>query len=280
MGEQWHAGAAEPTPAATSRASRRRQRPPGRGPISVILAALLVSAGIGSGYLPPLDQWPERATNLVTQAASQPPGSSTAPATPTSTAGLITPAPGSGPAPKKGLTEGHDYALWRSPSGAVVRWSCEEPIRLVAAKGAPKGTVTALRSIAEELAAVSGHRFTVSSRSESDRGAITVHYVKPGVSIDGIRVTGNEMGRGGPRFAADGLILRGVVVMRDTPGNLPGQRRGYAVLKHEVIHAMGLDHADQSTAEVMTPRLQVSVMGELGPGDRHGLTRVGCWARD
>ena len=268
-----HAGAAPPPPPRPP----RRRRPSLGGPIMLLVTALLISAGIGSGHLPPLAQWPERASDMVSQAASGEVGATSTPAPPQSTAGLITPASGSGPAPKEGLREGQDYALWRSPSGQLVRWSCDAPIRIVVAKGAPQGTATALRSIAEELASVSGHRFTVSARSESERGAITVHYAKPGVSIDGIRVTGNEMGRGGPRFAADGSILRGVVVMRDTPDNRPGQRRGYAVLKHEVIHAMGLDHADQSAAAVMTPRLQVGVMGNLGPGDRYGLTRVGCW---
>lgn len=207
------------------------------------------------------------------------------PATPAPTSAATTPqpdpptaapTPSSTPAEGTAPVEGRDFSFLRTEDGEPVGWACDEPITVALADDVPAGADTALDLSIDVLTDATGLPLTIGTRgSPAD---ITIHYDKLGATRGDVSFNG-PTNLGKAQTTMSGGHITGVLILirNDTPNADPATLEGQSVLTHELAHALGLGHADQSTNQLMTPTLTVPVNPELlGPGDLAGLAALGC----
>lgn len=176
-----------------------------------------------------------------------------------------------------GLQAGLDYAVVTTDSGYIGHWPCGHEIP-VWTYGSPPGNAGDVAWAVETLAWESGLPLRYAGPGpEHDReseGAITVTF---GHHPDFDLAT-TIAGIGGPTALwANGLISGGAVTLRpemmDPYGGDPGTR---TVILHELMHAVGVNHAADHRAEVMAPQTAPEPQTILGYGDQYALHLVGC----
>lgn len=173
------------------------------------------------------------------------------------------------------LREGYDYSFIQKHNGEPVRWACATPITVALHGDVPAGTAIALEKAVAVLGDASGLPLTIITAPDT-AAKITVAYGPHGSSLGHLDLTGDELGVGGPVFR-DGEIISGAVLIRDDrPSTDPATAIGQATLAHELAHALGLGHAAQDAAQLMSPALTPGSVPTLGPGDRAALARLGC----
>lgn len=179
------------------------------------------------------------------------------------------------PTAGSGAAEGVDYTLTRNDDGDPVRWACGVPITVATSGEVPEGTQSALTDVVELLAEASGLGLTVGPAGSS--ADISVFYAAPGADRNGMRVTGEKtLGVGGPTYRGTQIVSGTVVIRNDSTRTDPETPAGRTVLAHEIVHTLGLRHAQQHTGALMTPTLAPNPNPTLAPGDLAGLTQVGC----
>ena len=177
--------------------------------------------------------------------------------------------------PPRELTAGTDFAVQTTAEGFIAHWPCEAEIA-VRSFGAPQGSAADLAWAVETVATASG---------------LALRYVGPGspdeLGRDGeISVTygdhprfhdGETVGVGGPTVWDGGLITRGAVTLRpDQISATAGDASTRALTAHELMHAIGIDHAAEQQPEVMAPTAGPIPRPDPGLGDRFALKLVGC----
>lgn len=197
------------------------------------------------------------------------------------------------------------YTLFTNSDGTVVRWNPCSPIHYAvntAAAADPVAAVSDVRAAIAKVAAATGLRFVdggttsiVPTKKWLDGGSagpqLVIAWARPGAASGDSDLIGSSAdGEGGwweSGSSTDGVhwtwqIERGFVVVNPTraasysPGFADGQSRG-ALLMHELGHAVGLGHTGDQR-EVMFPVLSSASHAAWGPGDLHGLAKVGTQA--
>ena len=190
------------------------------------------------------------------------------------------------------------FALLAAENGTQLAWPCDLPIRVaVNLESIPEreraGILEDVLSAMDDISTQSRFRFqfiglTTAIPSMSWAGTWSAQtpaaqvVVAFGDGRDTDLIRPNAAGMGGYFYAddpQDGLqIIAGYVYVhtKHLADYRPG--RGFmsrvALLTHELLHVLGLGHVHPARSEsVMTPRLSVS-RGDLGPGDRAGLSRL------
>lgn len=171
--------------------------------------------------------------------------------------------------------EGVDYTVSRTGEGELIRWACDIPITIATSGEVPASTQEALHDAVGLLRAASGLPLAV---QPPDSGAkITVYYAPLGVNRHGSVIEDADTLGVGSRRYSDSQIFSGTVIVRnDTTHTDPATDTGRTVLTHELLHTLGLGHAQQHTGQLMTPELDPNSVPVLGAGDRAGLAAVGC----
>lgn len=177
--------------------------------------------------------------------------------------------------PPAGLIDGVDFAVETTDDGFLAHWPCDHEIP-VRTYEAPPGSEADLAWAVETLAFASGLPLRYAGPgTEADRegeGAISVTYG------DHPDFHGSDIaGLGGGAVWPRGLILQGSVTVR--PGQVsdsPGDPWSRSLTLHELMHAVGIDHAAPHRAEVMTAAHGPGIQTILGYGDRFALHVVGC----
>ncbi|MCT2029802.1 hypothetical protein M3D00_06490, partial [Dietzia cinnamea] len=172
--------------------------------------------------------------------------------------------------PPAGLVAGLDYAVETTDDGYLAHWPCEHGIP-VRSFDAPPGSEADLIWAVETLAFASGLplRYTgPGSPAEKDaEGAISVTY-----GDHPMFHTHGAAGVGGGAVWPRGLILQGSVVIQ--PGQVspfPGDPWSRRLSLHELMHAVGVDHAGPHRPEIMTEKPDSDHQTILGYGDRFAL---------
>lgn len=177
--------------------------------------------------------------------------------------------------PPTGLVPGVDFAVELTDDVYIPHWPCEHDIP-VRSFDAPPDSEADLAWAVETLAFASGLPLRYAGPgSEQDReseGAISVNYGDHPMFADP-----NIAGVGGPAIWPEGLILQGSVTLRpDQISPVPGDEWTRALTLHELMHAVGVDHAIEHRPEIMAERPGPYPRMILGYGDRFALHLVGC----
>lgn len=184
-----------------------------------------------------------------------------------------------------GPVEGADYSVMAVVDGVPVRWRCDHeiPVRLVGP--APDAAGRLLKQVVRQVIRASGLPLVYAAHNLawSDsvflEGELTVRYVDPDVrQAPGLAFQDDDaVGRGGPTWGNDGVITAGHVAIRTdepfTGDTSPASSYGRSVLLHELIHAVGGDHAADDTGSVMAPG---SGAVRFNKADRYLLRLLGC----
>nr|WP_241730734.1 hypothetical protein [Dietzia cercidiphylli] len=177
--------------------------------------------------------------------------------------------------PPAGLIAGVDYAVEATEDGYLAHWPCEHEIP-VRSYDAPPGSESDLAWAVETLAFASGLPLRYAGPgAEGERegdGAISVTY-----GDHPMFHTHGAAGVGGAAVWPRGLILRGSVTLQPeqiTP--VPGDAWSRSLTLHELMHAVGIDHAGEFRTEIMTSRRISDTQTILGHGDQFALRLVGC----
>ncbi|MCZ4540492.1 UNVERIFIED_ORG: hypothetical protein EDC92_10578 [Dietzia maris] len=176
-----------------------------------------------------------------------------------------------------GLRTGLDYSVMTTDGGHITHWPCGHEIQ-VSTFGAPSGNVGDVVWAVDTLAWTSGlplrYAGPGAEHAREAEGTISVTFGHhPDFDLDP-----TIAGVGGPTALwADGRISRGAVTLRPEKmnpyGGDPGTR---TVILHELMHAVGVNHAADHRAEVMAPQTAPIPQTILGYGDRFALHMVGC----
>lgn len=172
------------------------------------------------------------------------------------------------------LREGYDYSFIQKHNGEPVRWACATSITVALHGDVPAGTAIALENAVAVLEDASGLPLTITAPNTPAK--ITVAYGPHGSSLGNLDLTGDELGVGGPVFREAEIISGAVLIRDDRPSTDPTTAIGQATLAHELAHALGLGHAAQDAAQIMSPTLTAGSVPTLGPGDRAALAHLGC----
>ncbi|MEH6820634.1 MAG: hypothetical protein V7706_11890 [Dietzia psychralcaliphila] len=178
------------------------------------------------------------------------------------------------PAPE-GLVPGVDFAVEIVDDTYIAHWPCRHDVP-VWSFDAPPGSEADLAWAVETLASASGLALRYAGPgSEEDRegrGAISVTYGDHPMFHNA-----EVAGVGGPAIWPEGLILQGSVTLRpDQISPVPGDPWSRALTMHELMHAVGVDHAARHSREIMAERPGPDPQMHLGTGDRFALHLVGC----
>lgn len=237
----------------------RQTRPHrGKAPIIAIVAVAGVAVASQAQALAGLLPAPTPTVTVTTTAT---------PSTPTPTSDTPTGSP-------EPLREGHDYTFMRKIGGEPLSWSCTAPILVATAGDVPGGTQEALALAVGELRGAS--RLPLQVTGPDSTADITVHYVAHGTTRGHITLDGDALGKGGPVSTNDRITSGLALILSGDPLTDPTTPDGVAVLIHELAHALGLSHADQSTGNLMVPIHSAGDGPALGPGDKAGLEQLGC----
>lgn len=174
-----------------------------------------------------------------------------------------------------GLVPGVDFHVETTDEGNIAHWPCTQEIP-VRTYDAPPGSEGDLIWAVETLALASGLPLRYAGPgTEAERdvdGAISVHHG------DHPMFSNPEVaGVGGVMTWSTGLVSQGSVTLK--PGQIttfPGDPWSRTLTLHELMHAVGVGHAAERRAEIMTTRRPSDFVTELGPGDRFALYMVGC----
>lgn len=155
-----------------------------------------------------------------------------------------------------------------------------------------RGFPRLLRKVFAEISAITGHTFVHDGRTThtflSKKGypdldpdvVLTIAFAKPRQLRDFKR--SSALGIGGQRFAGGWATAGGAVFRVDdwvTRYRYPKPRRAVAgLVRHEIGHAMGLDHYADGV-QVMHPGLLHELSGRFEAGDRAGLAALGTQVR-
>lgn len=177
--------------------------------------------------------------------------------------------------PPTDLARDIDFAVELSDGTYIPHWPCEQDIP-VRSFDAPPNSEPDLAWAVETLASASGLPLRYdgpgSPQVRDGRGAISVSYGDHPMFDDP-----DIAGVGGPAVWPQGLILQGSVTLRpDQVSPLPGDEWTRALTLHELMHAVGVDHAAQHRREIMAERPGPNPQMNLGHGDRFALQLVGC----
>lgn len=177
--------------------------------------------------------------------------------------------------PPAGLIESVDYAVETTDDGYLAHWPCEHEIP-VRSFDAPPGSETDLAWAVDTLAFSSGLPLRYTGPGAPDQkdveGALSVTY-----GDHPMFHTHGAAGVGGGAVWPRGLILQGTVVIQ--PGQVspvPGDPWSRSLTLHELMHAVGIDHAGPHRPEIMTEERIGEIQTILGDGDRFALHMVGC----
>lgn len=145
--------------------------------------------------------------------------------------------------------------------------------------GAPPGSEVDLDWAVDTLAFASGlplrHVGPGSEAEREDQGAISVVY-----GDHPMFHTHGAAGVGGSAVWPRGLILQGSVVLQpEQISPFPGDAWTRSLTLHELMHAVGVDHAGPHRAEIMTEKRVHDSQTILGYGDQFALRIVGCAGR-
>ncbi|MDV8001690.1 hypothetical protein [Rhodococcus sp. IEGM 1408] len=177
--------------------------------------------------------------------------------------------------PPAGLVPGVDFAVEITDDVYIPHWPCEHDIP-VWSFDAPPGSGTDLVWAVETLASASGLPLRYAGPGSRDNreseGAISVNYGDHPMFDDP-----EIAGVGGPTIWPEGLIRHGSVTLRpDQINPVPGDPWTRALTMHELMHAVGIDHAVEHRPEIMAERPGSYPQLTLGYGDRFALHLVGC----
>jgi hypothetical protein len=177
--------------------------------------------------------------------------------------------------PPPGLIAGIDFAVEIVDDAYIAHWPCGHDIP-VWSFGAPPGSEADLVWAVETLASVSGvplrYAGPGAQEDREGRGAITVNYGDHPMFEDP-----EVAGVGGPAIWPEGLILQGSVTLRpDQVSPVAGDPWARALTMHELMHAMGVDHAARHRREIMAEGPGSDPQMLLGHGDLFALHLVGC----
>jgi hypothetical protein len=181
-----------------------------------------------------------------------------------------------------GLVEGTDWSLI-DPDRGVLHWSCDDEIPVQLVGPAPEGAAQALKSVAAELAAISGLGLVVPpaepkwSDDQWRDGEILVRYINPDErQAPGIAFNDEAaIGRGGPISSGQAITAGNLVIRTDEPyfsSTDPTTPLGQAVLLHELGHTIGAGHSHDGEG-VMTPSRADT---DPSPGDKYVFRLLGC----
>ena len=177
--------------------------------------------------------------------------------------------------PPAGLIPGRDFSVETTSSGLIAHWPCghEIPVRSF---GAPPGSEGDLIWAVETLAFASGLSMHYAGPGSDDQrdaeGAISVYYGDHPMFVDP-----QIAGVGGVSTYQNGLAVRGSVTLRpDQITPFPGDPWSRSLTLHELMHAVGIDHAMPYGPEVMAERPGYPPPTILGHGDQFALHMVGC----
>ena len=197
-------------------------------------------------------------------------------------------------------SSGH-YKLHRMSDGSVIRWDpCKTIVWRFNPRQAPTGALKDVKTAFAKISKVSGLTFryggTTSTLPRSSYGMnrssglkrlpLVVAWAQPGTGTGHSDLAnGGVAGRGGfvytYGYASGGKlrpeIVTGYVVLSTKYKWLPsgfadGKSRRGGLLLHEIGHAVGLDHVND-TKMIMNPML--TRWNSFGAGDVVGLKRVG-----
>lgn len=177
--------------------------------------------------------------------------------------------------PPAGLVPGVDFDVETTDDGDITHWACGREIP-VWSFDAPPGSEADLAWSVETLAFASGLPLRYAGHGAPDQkdgdGGISVTYGDHpefhGTDIAGI---------GGHNIWSGGLITQGTVVLRpDQISPVPGDPWTRSLTMHELMHAMGINHAVEYSAEIMAERPGPHPPTVFGHGDRFALHMVGC----
>lgn len=239
-----------------------RTRKSGRIPALAGALALGLAVGLAGGWTAHAVTNPEPSSGLPapTTPETSPPG---APATDV-------------PAENSRLREGSDYALSRTANGSITRWDCQKSITVALAGPVPDGAAELLASAVTTLATHSNLPLRAGTDIDTANdapGTITVRYVS---ELPQTR-TPEAIGLGGTSHTLSGAVHKGNVWLLNTsPHNTPSTPRARTILLHELMHALGADHAAPGTPELMTPESTDASPTDPGPGDITALNALGC----
>ncbi|MBB1052255.1 MAG: hypothetical protein Q7T31_01635 [Dietzia sp.] len=178
--------------------------------------------------------------------------------------------------PPAGLIAGVDYAVEATEDGYLAHWPCEHEIP-VRSYDAPPGSEPDLAWAVETLAFASGLPLRYAGPgAEGERegdGAISVTYGDHPMFHTDPEIAG----LGGVTVWPRGLVLQGSVTLRpDQINPVPGDAWTRSLTLHELMHAVGVDHAVAHGPEVMAERPGPHPPTILGYGDQFALRLVGC----
>ena len=179
--------------------------------------------------------------------------------------------------------EGRDYSYMAKAGATPAKWRCDKPIAVTLAGHAPDGAAAAVRIVTKRLAAASGLPLAfdtkvvtkADSATEVDVGELRISYDLTGDDLHAFSGP-DKLGFGGPSVVGR-WISRGFVVINGALENSdPTTPVGQRAIMHEMGHVLGLGHSNQSTSNLMAPQIDLDAGLQLGNGDRHALTAVGC----
>ena len=189
-----------------------------------------------------------------------------------------------------------NFALMDNGSDGVTgaRWSpCRAIAIVVNTSKAPKGFYAAVIDVAAELQSLTGLQIGVEGTSAEpastsrsafkpndygDRWAPLLVAWADDQTIPAL--SGDTVGLGSPQsvgfeggqyFYVSGDVILDLAMAAETMSD--GSRTYVAILRHELGHALGLDHVDDPT-QLMAPRL--SDVSDFSDGDRAGLAYLGA----
>lgn len=177
--------------------------------------------------------------------------------------------------PPAGLTPGLDYHVETTTEGHITHWPCGEeiPVRTFDAPPGSEGDLLwALQTLAEASGLPLRYAGPGSDAQRDADGAISVRY-----GDHPLFANPEVAGVGGVTAWTNGMVSRGSVTLK--PGQItsfPGDPWSRRLTLHELMHAVGVGHAADERAEIMTTRRPENYQVELGPGDRFALFMVGC----
>ncbi len=193
------------------------------------------------------------------------------------------------PSPPAELVEDVDYSLYLGDGDFIVHWSCAEPIAVRIAGSAPTGAREAVLNAIDLVVEVSGlPLYLAGSLPEPIEDSEDVPHGEIAISFllqDDFEnaMTGYDddysdaLGVAGPHYNASSGRIRSAHILMSEHSD-PRTRSGQHTVLHELMHAVGIGHADQSAhKEVMRPRLSLHDNTNFGPGDSFALEAVGCY---
>lgn len=240
---------------------------PTPGPARKTPAFLLLLTGLTAAALAAAVLWaaPRTTTNPTATAT-------TAPATATATNAATAPAAAVG--------QDGTALLKTTASGTPIHWTCDTDIHVQLLGPAPDGAQELIDKALTTLNGLSGlHLHTTpstptsaSAQAPEETNSITIRY-QPTLQTQET----DAIGLGGATWNNAGQIIHGDVWIKNTsPDNTPSNPYAREVMLHELMHALGIQHAPAGSTEIMAPAIPPGPPIEPGPRDKASLKAAGC----